>query len=135
MSELTDKFHDGMTVKLRCGGVLEGITYAECEFHFESHELAWHNDGTYSDFEGEEHPLDIVEVLSKKPQHQLTLEECLNRGNLCGGMMFTRTDGGRNNFTVYAFNGEYYVAFDNDRTVLYRVDTMRNMQAWILSED
>ena len=66
MSELTDKFYDGMIVKLRCGGTLEGVSYPDMVYYAKNCVLEWYDDGT---FEGDnkEHPLDIVEVLSKKP--------------------------------------------------------------------
>jgi hypothetical protein len=66
MSELTDKFHDGMTVKLRCGGVLYGVK-ASGWIHYvckDETDLDWYGDGTYSE-DFVEHPFDIVEVLSE----------------------------------------------------------------------
>jgi hypothetical protein len=133
MSELVDKFHDGMTVKIRCGGVLEGVNYYEGRaFGYRGLDetgLGWYPDGSYCN-DDQAHPLDIVEVLYNKPQ--LTLEECLNSENLCGGMTFTR-DGAK--LTICVVNGEYYAAFDNNRTLLYRVDAIRSIQPWILSED
>ena len=133
MSELTDKFHDGVTVKLRCGGVLEGIRYPNIAYLpaiSGQYETQWYDSGSYTAVAGFEHPFDIVDVLSEKSQP--TLEECLNSGNLCGGMTFMR---GEAKLTICVVNGEYYAAFDNNRTLLYRVDAIHSRQPWILSDD
>jgi hypothetical protein len=81
---LTDRFHNGMTVKLQCGGIIEGVCYNVDDDYV----LEYAPEGAYERIEwlvkngrfnlnGTDHPLDIVEVLSEpktepKPEPMLS---------------------------------------------------------------
>jgi hypothetical protein len=133
MSELTGKFHDDMTVKLRCGGVLEGISYPDMIYNTKYLTLEWYADGTFVK-DNSEHAFDIVEVLSKKPQ--MTLAYCLNSGNLCGGMQFVRASfEEKTTATVYYVDGDHYLGYTSGRpSILQRADTLVDAHDWILVE-
>jgi hypothetical protein len=118
MTELKGIHNGPMTVKLVCGGIIEGVRFdaGMLRCALPCLDTTWHTSGRF--FSYELSPLDIAEIISKPPPR--TMKELHDAGELEVGMRFrcgrsgyvwltSKTTEGRWLFSAY---GQLFYTFD-----------------------
>jgi hypothetical protein len=126
--------HKGpMTVKLVCGGIIEGVTFDSASGYLSYtaySRTSWLSSGRHNAIVPT--PFDIAEVISKPPQR--TMRELFDAGELEVGMKF-RSGRSAYEWITYKTTEGIWLFSSPSGSLFYQIDSMDEPDQMILQEE
>jgi len=130
MTRLKGIHRGPMTVKLVCGGIIEGVITFAASDKLHGVGTSWDKNGRF--FSHMPSPLDIAEIISKPPQR--TMRELYDAGELEVGMKFISSRSGYTWGTSKTTEGVWLFSTAGG-SVFYSIDGIGEPNQMILQEE